>query len=82
MYRQAATIKGRGEFPVDMLRYDRACPYSETDSYTIRNAIAQGDGHEWTISVVRYVSTKDQKWTIASWQSFGVSIIPGLVEKL
>lgn len=87
MYRQSAKITGRGEFPIDMLRYDRACPYSETDSYTIRDSqggglVLMGKPDTWDVTVVRYVTTKDQKWTVARWQSFGVSITPGTVEKL
>jgi len=34
---QYAVITGSGDFPLDMLRYDRCCPYQETDSYTIRD---------------------------------------------
>jgi hypothetical protein len=25
------TVEGRGHFPIDMLRYDRCCPYEQED---------------------------------------------------
>jgi hypothetical protein len=82
MYIQKAIIKGRGEFPVDMLRYDRCAPYTEQGAYELRDTIAKGDGHQWELTVVRYVTTKTAKWSIDRWQSFGVDITPGDTEKL
>jgi hypothetical protein len=82
MYEQRAVIKGRGGFPLDMLRYDSCCPYSENDSYVIQDSIAKCDGHPWSITVVRYVPTKDRKWAVARWQSFAVDITPGPTTKV
>ena len=82
MYRQTATIKGRGDFPIDMLRHDRACPYSETDSDIIRDSLARGDGHPWEVTIARFVPRKDQKWSVNRWQSFATDITPRVVNKI
>ena len=81
MYIQHALITGRGEFPVDMLRYDRCAPYTETDSYAIRNAIANAKG-PWEITVCRLVAKQTQLWTVARWRSFCANIVPGRSDKV
>lgn len=75
LYIQYATVRGRGEFPLDMLRYDRCSPESETDSYNIAKTFSN-PLDRWEIQVVRKVTSKSDKWTVARWQSFGVEIIP------
>lgn len=80
MFVQTAVIKGRGEFPMDMLRYDRCAPYTETDSYALRDSISKGG--PWEVTVVRYVASKTAKWTVGRWQSFAVDITPGPTTKL
>ena len=63
------TVQGGGEFPVDMLRYDRLAPYSESDSYAIAESIREGTGKR-TVQVTRYA---EARWTptVGRWESFG-----------
>lgn len=62
-----AVVVGGGEFPYDMLRYDRCFPYSEQ-----RDAAALGQ-YGWTkraVVVARYHG-QPGSWTPARWESFG-----------
>lgn len=68
---QQFTVRGRGEFPIDMLRYDRATPATEQDSGVIirsfRNLrIGDSGPHEVRVSAPRM--------TYARWQSFGWTV--------
>lgn len=82
LYIQHAVASGVGTFPVDMLRYDRACPYTESDSHVIQST--HDDYIAWQVRVIRYVTYKDRKWTIDRWASFGTTLVPDptLTEKL
>lgn len=42
-------VKGRGEFPIDMLRYDRSSPFSEVDSYAISDPVNRTEEREVTL---------------------------------
>jgi hypothetical protein len=63
-----AVAYGRGEFPLDMLRYDRAFPASEDQSHRM------GDPSRGlrVVIVARYLG--ETCWTEARWSSFGWSI--------
>lgn len=80
-YRHMAVISGRGDFPLDMLRYDRAFPESEEDSGTISRTY-----HTYETWIVKVGKVSEQKgpsaWTVARWQSFGVDIKPLPASKL
>lgn len=66
-----AKVIGSGPFPMDMLRYDRASPFTENDSVTISSTFYRRlDKYE--VLVV----TSLPKFTVDRWKSFGVSIIP------
>lgn len=63
--------KGRPDFPVDMLRYDRLAPHREEDSYNIareRQDRTPGDG--MVVELVRY-APKGWTPTQGRWESFG-----------
>jgi hypothetical protein len=69
------TVRGRGVFPFDMLRYDRAVPATEADS-----GLLHGD----SLSPVRDVKLRAFKGaaapgydghSIARWKSFGWKVI-------
>jgi hypothetical protein len=67
-----AIIQGRGEFPMDMLRYDSCYPNSERDSVLIADTVRsyKRDGR-WSICVK---SASKNPWTVGRWESFGVKI--------
>ena len=67
-------IKGKGDFPIDMLRYDDCFPATESDSYAIAKTF---DSYgEWEICVKKQVRTysKVRDWTNGRWASFGCSM--------
>ena len=64
-----AKITGRGEFPIDMLRYDRCHPASSEDCDKIARSFT-GFG-EWTVTVAK---DSRRSWTVARWSSFGVKL--------
>lgn len=78
-HRIVISVSGRGRFPVDMFRYDHCFPASEADSGLIESTFEKyGD---WTINIARYIDRKpsakavwQQYWTVARWQSFGVTM--------
>ena len=60
-------VRGRGLFPFDQLRYDRAVPNSEKDSNAIRSTYLKRE------SVVTLRST--QLPEVMRWLSFGWTVI-------
>lgn len=63
-------VKGRGHFPIDMLRYDEAYPRTESDSWKIENANT-GDIHDWEISLCTDLRRGP---TVDRWSSFVVVV--------
>lgn len=60
-------VTGRGEFPVDMLRYDGCWPVDGVDASNILG------GQDAPLRTVKLMSMRDRKdWqpTVARWQSF------------
>lgn len=60
-------VRGSGEFPIDMLRYDSACPATEQDSHAMRRE------EEKRVVLLRRF-TLDKPPTVgneARWRSFG-----------
>lgn len=68
---KVAKIIGSGVFPMDMLRYDRAYPVSESDSVTISATFFNKTGYYEVL-----VATSLPKFTTDRWQSFGVRLVP------
>ena len=62
-------VEGKGEFPLDMLRYDRCWPAHELDSNLIGSVV-----HAQLKRVVGLVGLKLP--TEARWASFGWRVIP------
>lgn len=82
-YRHIARISGSGEFPLDMLRYDRCYPYTETDSSIIHTSIQldiNARVSDWTVLVMQYSELKDWQsaWTFGRWKSFCCRVDPPL----
>lgn len=66
-------VRGSGEFPLDMLRYDRACPATEADAYAISGA---PDAPLRSIYLTRFapaVGVDDN--SLARWKSFGWTLV-------
>jgi hypothetical protein len=61
-------VEGRGEFPIDMLRYDQCWPRREIDSGTIRRT------NETRKVELMCINTTGRKPTEARWKSFGWTV--------
>ena len=64
-----STIKGSGEFPVDMLRYDRATPLTGLDSQTIEESNVYSKDI-WTVRI-----TSSRPATHLRYASFGCKVV-------
>lgn len=67
----AFTVTGSGNFPTDMLRYDRCWPRTELDSVKvgIRSLKAAGERE------IRLTSASAKPPTAGRWKSFGWTIV-------
>lgn len=70
MYTTIFTVRGSGQFPVDMLRYDGCFPSSQDD---VAFAFTQRD--ERSVTLVSYTSMKQTRVTPARWESFGWKVV-------
>jgi len=64
------TVEGRGEFPTDMLRYDRCFPASERESYQLDRR-----GELRKVELTSVHSTHLWNPTEARWNSFGWRVV-------
>ena len=72
------TVAGNGTFPIDMLRYDRCCPASETDAQKISNTFLRPlDREKQRIVLVRH-SVNNIGPTVGRWASFGWAVVDSL----
>jgi hypothetical protein len=80
LYLHIGEVQGAGAIPIDMLRYDQAFPYRETDSAEIerrarlseyRSALTDGFG---PVQIATKRTTKQHPWTQGRWNSFNRSI--------
>lgn len=62
--RTDVTVEGRGEFPLDMLRYDSCVPQSQTDAFTMTQ-----EGDLRRVKLHRF-SIEGRRATAARWESF------------
>lgn len=63
------------DFPMDMLRYDRCVPATESDSYRIANALTRDvDSDKMRIRLASH--GRDLFWLphLARWESFGWTV--------
>lgn len=63
-------VEGRGEFPLDMLRYDRCFPRSETDAN-----IAQGSQDRRAVTLTALERPSYWMPCEGRWESFGWKVI-------
>ncbi len=68
IYESFLVVEGAGDFPLDMLRYDSACPYREVDSHAMAR-----EGRRRLALVRRAVNSLPA--THARWLSFGWTVI-------
>ncbi len=69
MYRLEFTVRGFGQFPFDMLRYDHCYPKSESEVWVMVEGHYAGEPKVMTLVMVG--TTKDLTPTPARWRSFG-----------
>lgn len=63
-------VRGSGEFPFDMLRYDQCVPKTEEDSYLL------GSSHpEMRTVTLRRFCPNGRAATAARWNSFGWAVV-------
>jgi hypothetical protein len=71
------TVTGVGNLPIDMLRYDRATPLTQSDASQsfVEGEAAFTEGNERPIRLVRYTEGKGRNYadnpTVKRWNSFG-----------
>lgn len=70
IYRTVLTVEGSGEFPVDMLRYDRCCPDTGGDVMGVigRTSLPR------RVRLLRF-SIAGDKAEAARWKSFGWTVL-------
>lgn len=62
-------VQGRGPFPLDMLRYDRCFPASESDSHVI--GVTHTPGYRDEAKTIRLTMADPKRQpTAARWESF------------
>lgn len=70
MFRIQFTVKGSGEFPYDMLRYDACFPQTSTDiNIMMDRAVGQRE-----VRMVTCRAHKTDTLTPARWESFGWTV--------
>lgn len=68
---------GKGDFPVDMLRYDRCTPKGQEDAFQLTRAMHGGPWAEQTVTLMGY-----HEPTADRWASFGWTISEPTSEKM
>lgn len=64
-------VAGKGDFPIDMLRYDACCPKTENDSHEIERQ----DYTTTRVITLRRFAKNTMCATHARWQSFGWRVV-------
>lgn len=75
------TVKGRGGFPIDMLRYDAAFPARADDAAVIQGSLGDDPGdpvsranrEPWEVELISDLPGRSVP-TVARWSSFGVTV--------
>lgn len=62
-------VQGSGDFPIDMLRYDRSCPASESDSHQIERFELR------RVALTRFSAAGKSGPNEARWKSFGWRVV-------
>lgn len=81
MYHQSFTVSGRGQFPIDMLRYDTCFPVNPESVSVIYDCCSNHDLNALhntepvKVRLARYVDSKVTQPTIDRWRSFGWNVL-------
>ena len=75
LYIQTFQVEGRGEFPIDMLRYDACYPNTEEDAGLIAMSDHRPHQNQIRIVISRLVGAKNTPPTVGRWASFGWRIV-------
>ena len=71
-------VVGRGKVPLDMLRYDRAFPYRETDSAEMERRSnwmgTKENDQQCSLQIATLRTTKHEPWNHMRWYSFNRTI--------
>jgi len=65
-------VEGRGNFPIDMLRYDNCVPITETDAGAITS---RGKKRLRRVALRMYRGTAHSSATYMRWESFGWTVL-------
>ena len=68
-----AVIRGNGQFPIDMLRYDNCSPATEFDSSIIMSSFNKWESYEVCVKKMVPRGYSD-KFTEGRWESFGCTL--------
>jgi hypothetical protein len=80
---QEFRVTGRGRFPLDMLRYDRAYPVHPDDVRIIEGASTDPDPVKVVVVTLRrWCESRRDQPTEGRWQSFGWPVVTGSVNAL
>lgn len=76
------TVRGSGEFPFDMLRYDACHPRHESEARGLGRTYANGKAPTEPVSVELESRGRPSNWwpTAARWQSFGWTVVQTEIE--
>jgi hypothetical protein len=66
------TVKGHGDFPIDMLRYESAVPFSEEDSHHIDRTFYEDKPH--TVRLLCFFKAEREP-ARSRWRSFGWEVL-------
>jgi hypothetical protein len=69
-YKIRFAVVGKGTFPLDMLRYDKCCPATEPDTYTIGRISG-----ERKVDLERFSREPRRGPSFARWESFGWKVV-------
>lgn len=67
---QTFTVRWRGHFPLDMLRYDSCFPADQEAVNTIQRSLTEPSPGVLAAKLARHVRTKKATPTLARWASF------------
>jgi hypothetical protein len=75
-YEQTFRVRGSGQFPHDMLRYDHCFPAHESESPLLKLDDA---GEYREVEMKRYIETAKELPTVGRWRSFCWEVIESSV---
>lgn len=76
-YANEFVVTGTGEFPIDMLRYDRCSPVSQLDASHVISSFNGNldEDKELSVRLIRFTEGKGKNYadnpTVDRWKSFG-----------